>query len=273
MRRNSFLTFLKEKSFIIVLALMLVSAGTMAALFSLGGNDPAEEHQVAQQEESIPETVQKETTDTKEKEEKAPASLETASVNKAKSVRGNGITPKQSETANSNADNAVISAELEDQYLEASEMAEVSTDDIVAEGFQEAPALNLQWPVNGEVILEFAMDHSIYFPTLAQYQYNPAMIISAAEGTEVLCAAAGTVIDTGKTNEYGHYVTMDLGNGYELTYGQLFDITTEVGEVLEAGDRMALVAYPTRNYTEEGENLYLKLTLNGVAVDPKFYLE
>ena len=270
MRRNSFLTFLKEKSFIIVLALMLISAGTMAALFSLDGDAPAEENQVAQQEEITPEAEPTETIDTKEEYKKM--SKETEGLEKAKSIPGVPIL-KQSETAERNMDHAVAAAELEDQYLEAPEMAEVSTSDIVAEGFMEASALNLQWPVEGEVILEFAMDHSIYFPTLAQYQYNPAMIISVAEGTEVLCAAAGTVIDVGKTNEYGHYVTMDLGNGFEITYGQLFDITTEVGEVLEAGERIALVAYPTRNYTEEGENLYLKLTLDGAAVDPDLYLE
>ena len=271
MRRNSFLTFLKEKSFIIVLALMLISAGTMAALFSLDGKTPAEENQVAQKEEITPEAEPTETIDTKEEEQNLPTK-ETAGLDKAKSIAGIAVS-KPSETAELNMDNAVAAAELEDQYLEAPELAEVSTSDIVAEGFEEVPVLNLQWPVEGEVILEFAMDHSIYFPTLAQYQYNPAMIISAAEGTEVLCAASGTVIDVGKTNEYGHYVTMDLGNGFELTYGQLFDITTEVGEVLEAGDRIAMVAYPTRNYTEEGENLYLKLTLNGAAVDPEIYLE
>ena len=272
MRRNSFLTFLKEKSFIIVLALMLISAGTMAALFSLGEGDQVEENQVAQQEETESQSASVKTTDTKEEEKITPA-VDTAALNKAKSINGSMAVEKQSETAEINVDNAAAAAELEDQYLEAPELAEVSTSDILAEGFEEAPVLNLQWPVEGEVVLEFAMDHSIYFPTLAQYQYNPAMIISAAEGTEVLCAASGTVIDVGKTNEYGHYVTMDLGNGFELTYGQLFDITTEVGEVLEAGDRIAMVAYPTRNYTEEGENLYLKLTLDGAAVDPEIYLE
>ena len=188
MRRNSFLTFLKEKSFIIVLALMLISAGTMAALFSLDGETPAEENQVAQKEETTPEAEPTETIDTKEEEQNLPTK-ETAGLDKAKSIAGIAIS-KPYEDAELNTDNAVASAELEDQYLEAPELAEVSTSDIVAEGFEEVPVLNLQWPVEGEVILEFAMDHSIYFPTLAQYQYNPAMIISAAEGTEVLCAAS-----------------------------------------------------------------------------------
>lgn len=284
MRRNSFLTFLKEKSFIIVLTLMLVSAGTMAALFSLGGEDPAEENQMAQQEEISQETASANDRN-QEKEDQSPASENTIEKNentdtfKNKSVTESTKTNKTTDTEEkkpkdtSSSESAAIAAELEDQYLEAGEMAEVSGADIVAEGFSEAPLLSLKWPVSGEVVLDFSMDHSIYFPTLAQYQYNPAMIISAAEGTEVFTAAAGTVTEVGKTNEYGHYVTMDIGNGFEITYGQLFDITTEVGEILEAGQRIAMVAYPTRNYSAEGDNLYLKLTQDDVPVDPELYLE
>ena len=58
-----------------------------------------------------------------------------------------------------------------------------------------------------------------------------------------------------------------------ITYGQLFDISTEVGEQLETGERIAMVAYPTRNYLEEGDNLYLKLTQNGAPVNPELYLK
>lgn len=272
MRRNSFLTFLKEKSFIIVLTLMLVSAGTMAALFSLGGDDQTEENQVAQQEENNQEMPPANETDTKEEDVEKP---ENASENQV--VNRTAMIQKQTEASAVNADNAVaeaeMEAELEDQYLEAEEMAEVSGADVIAEEFSQADLLTLQWPVEGEVILEFSMDHSIYFPTLGQYQYNPAMIISAAEGTEVVCAASGTVTDVGKSNEYGHYVTMDIGGGFEITYGQLFDITTEVGETLEAGERFAMVALPTRSYVEEGDNLYLKLTQDGASVDPALYLE
>jgi uncharacterized protein (DUF3084 family) len=51
MRRNGFLTFLKEKSFLIVLTLMLVSAGTMAALFAFGENEQTESTEQAKQVE------------------------------------------------------------------------------------------------------------------------------------------------------------------------------------------------------------------------------
>ena len=35
------------------------------------------------------------------------------------------------------------------------------------------------WPVNGDVILNYSMDKSIYFSTLNQYKYHPAIVISA----------------------------------------------------------------------------------------------
>lgn len=278
MKKNSFLTFLKEKSFIIVLTLMLVSAGTMAALFSLGGEEQPEENQTARQEET---TLEEPVFDLKAEQKEKPetkAVQKTTVITKKTDTKEEKKEEKKEENVGENTappiqEEAALEPELEDQYIEDGEMAEASTGDIIAEGFSEANLLSLKWPLEGEVILEFSMDRSIYFPTLAQYQYNPAMIIGTSEGTEVFTAAAGTVIDVGKSNEYGHYVTMDIGDGFEITYGQLFDVSTEVGETLDAGERIAMVAYPTRSYIEEGDNLYLKLTQDDVPVDPGLYLE
>ena len=271
MRRNGFLTFLKEKSFLIVLTLMLVSAGTMASLFALGEKEQTESTKQAKQVE-----IQTKTPLVEEaKEEVKLPELEVVKV-LPKTTVIKKTTENQDhilENTASNTQNAVLEAELEDQFLEAEEMAEVSATDVIAEGFSESALISLQWPVEGEVILPFSMDRSVYFKTLAQYQYNPAMLIGASEGTEVFSCAAGTVTEVGKSNEYGHYVTVDLGDGYMITYGQLFDISTEAGEQLETGERIAMVAYPTRNYLEEGENLYLKLTQNGTPVNPELYLK
>lgn len=267
MRKNSFLTFLKEKSFIIVLALLLISAGTMVALFQVGRGAPKEQNQVARQE----------TTETKNPAVKQNGTQEKqTTVPKSSVIQKNSVSSKKTDTKEKKKKEeakAPMNPELEDQYMESAEMAEASAGDVVAEEFSQADLLSLQRPVEGETILAFSMDHSIYFPTLAQYQYNPAMIIGAAEGTPVVCAASGTVTDVGKSNEYGHYVTMDIGDGFEITYGQLFEVTAEIGEELEAGEQLALVAYPTRSYVEEGENLYLRLTKDGVSVDPEVYLE
>ena len=49
------------------------------------------------------------------------------------------------------------------------------------------------WPVNGAVIMSYSMDKTVYFQTLDQYKYNPAVIIEGAEGDQVLCGAPGII--------------------------------------------------------------------------------
>lgn len=246
---------------------MLASAGTMAVLLTIGGREKNENNEVAKQEEILPNAPSVKETD-QPKENTAQSVPKTVIRKKTTDTKEK----KTDETAK-NQQNAVMEAELEGEYLTAEQLSEAAATDVIAEEFSEAELLSLQMPVEGEVLMEFAMDHSIYFSTLAQYQYNPAMIISAPEGTEVVTAAAGTVTEIGKTNEYGHYVTMDLGNGYQITYGQLFDINTEAGEILEAGARIGMVAYPTRYYVKEGDNLYLQLKKDGTPVDPQLYMQ
>ena len=40
----------------------------------------------------------------------------------------------------------------------------------------------LLWPVDGTILMSYSMDKTVYFSTLDQYKYNPAVIISGAEG-------------------------------------------------------------------------------------------
>ena len=46
----------------------------------------------------------------------------------------------------------------------------------------------------------------------------------------------------------------------------------ESGQVLEEGDLIGYVGNPTKYYTVEGSHLYMKMTHDGVAVDPLDYL-
>ena len=82
----------------------------------------------------------------------------------------------------------------------------------------------LLWPVDGNVLLSFSMDKTVYFSTLDQYKYNPAMVISGAEGDQVIASAPGIVKSIDVTAETGTTVNVDLGNGYELFYGQLKEV-------------------------------------------------
>lgn len=126
----------------------------------------------------------------------------------------------------------------------------------------------LVWPVNGTVLIPYSMDKTVYFSTLAQYKYNPAMIISAAEGDIISAAAGGRVTDVFYDEEFGNAVTVDIGNGYEITYGQLKDVAVSEGNFLAKGSIIGYVAAPTKYYSVEGANAYFALTQNGEPADP-----
>lgn len=131
----------------------------------------------------------------------------------------------------------------------------------------------LVWPIVGDVLINYSMDKTIYFPTLQQYKYNPAIVIAASQGAEITAAAAGRVNSVGYDRVIGNNVVMDLGNGYELTYGQLENITVSEGSYVSVGDIIGTVASPTKYYSLEGTNVYFKLTKDGEPVNPMSQLQ
>lgn len=153
---------------------------------------------------------------------------------------------------------------------EADAGEEASAQDVVV---QQAPDFSesdgLLRPVSGEVLMSYSMDKSIYFATLDQYKYNPAVIFAATEGTEVTACADAKVISIFENEEIGNAVTLDLGNGYQATYGQLGEIAVEEGAYVDAGDKLGIVASPTKYYSVEGSNLFFELTKDEVPVNPE----
>lgn len=149
----------------------------------------------------------------------------------------------------------------------------------VQESVKALPNLNfgaestLNWPVVGDVLLNYSMDKTIYYPTLDVYKYNPAIVIGAPEGTMVTAAANAVVTRVFYDEEIGNAVSMNIGNGYELTYGQLRDITVKEGDGLYTGEIVGYIDVPTKYYSLEGSNIYVKLTKDGVPVNPLSILE
>lgn len=136
------------------------------------------------------------------------------------------------------------------------------------------PALNfkesdgLDWPIVGNVLVNYSMDKTTYFATLEQYKYSPAIVIAATKGQDIYAAANGKVVEIVEDEEIGKAVVMDLGNGYQLTYGQLDNIQVDKGSYVSTGECVGTVADPTIYYSVEGCNLYFKLTKDGVPINP-----
>ena len=127
------------------------------------------------------------------------------------------------------------------------------------------------WPVNGAVIMSYSMDKTVYFQTLDQYKYNPAVIIEGAEGDQVLCGAPGIIKSIDVSAQTGTTVNVDIGNGYELLYGQLKEVPVKVGDYVEAKSVLGYVSQPTKYYSKEGCNVYFEMRKNGQPVNPVEY--
>ena len=146
------------------------------------------------------------------------------------------------------------------------------TLDVNAPVYNFSEASSLIWPVEGEIVLGYNMENTIYFPTLNQYQCNPAIVISAEVDTEVLSAAKGIVEDVYEDPVIGTTMVISIGNGYKLVYGQLKDLAVGISDEVDAGTVLAKVSEPTKYFSVEGSNLYFALKLEDAPVDPTTFL-
>jgi murein DD-endopeptidase MepM/ murein hydrolase activator NlpD len=131
----------------------------------------------------------------------------------------------------------------------------------------------MTWPVRGNVLLDYSMDTTIYFPTLDQYKCNPAIVIQGEVSEPVYAPANARVLESGVNEEIGNYLRLDFGNDYTAICGQLKDLAVSEGEYLEKGQLLGYVAEPTKYYTIEGSNVFFEVHHGDAIVDPLDYLE
>lgn len=130
------------------------------------------------------------------------------------------------------------------------------------------------YPLKGEVVLPYSMDHAIYDPTLEQYRTNASISISAEKGAEVKAAADGTVQKIAEDAETGKTVTIAHGENWLTTYGQLADtVKVKEGDKVKQGQAIGTVDDPTKYGTALGSHLEFSMEQNGEPKDPVKHLE
>lgn len=267
--------FTRKRGAALLLCLCLVGAAAFATFYTMNTAEKNQEQtteQSAEEQARIEEAnaARKAVKDTEESEK----STEEAEVNGATLENEIEEDPaslvKESTEEETDKEDTLDEEEIEDA---GSSNVEASLENTISPTVNFTDNDTLTWPVAGNVILDYSMDSSIYFPTLKQYKYNPALVIGAEVGSQVLSAAKGIVETVEIDDETGTTITMDIGNDYELIYGQLKEVAVSEGDVVETGSLIGYISEPTKYYCEEGSNLFFEMKKNGEPVDPFIYLE
>ena len=280
----------------VAFSLCLLAVVTMIGMYAVGQSDQKQkelEQQVAEAEEEAEARRQAEAeANNREAEEKAEEERqEAASGSASRDKEGEALA--DAENTGSGQDTAGTAAadgaELESEFAQTDPDPAGTGETVILDDTQEAsssgavseePQLSfsaetdhLLWPVAGNVIMDYSMDKTVYFTTLDQYKYNPAVIIQGTLDENVMSAAAGRVTKIETLEETGMTVTMDIGDGYEIIYGQLKELPVQEGDYLKAGETVGYISEPTRFYTKEGCNLYFQVTKDGEPIDPMDLLQ
>ncbi len=261
MKRRGHKSFWGQKQILIAGAVMLIAAAAMTFVYvANSAKDNKQELAQAEDTEKQENKVQTAKKESVKKDTEQPAKSVTKVVKPKEQ--------KKEETANVKEE---TESEQEPKDTEQTANETVATSAAVQLHFDEGAGLN--WPLQGDVILNYSMDQTIYFATLDQYKYNPAVVIAGNVSDPVSNAASGKITDISTNEVTGCTVSVDLGDGFTAIYGQLKDVPYQVGDYVENGSTIGFISEPTKYYSLEGSNLYFELQKDGAPVNPVSYFQ
>lgn len=263
MRNKKFAAFFNRKSYLVAAVIMVVAAFGMLGLYYAG--------QEREQEEQLAKERQQQVQQAKEED----AAREQAAVEKAREQAAAEAKARMKAKKKEEEETEEVSGMIEpveDDFMDEPEVVAETSAPVQPELHFDAAA-DLSWPLQGNVILNYNMDQTVYFATLDQYKYNPAVILQAAVNTPVNAVASGEVVSIETSEETGFTMTVDMGDGYSARYGQLKEVPKNQGDYVDSGEILGYVSEPTKYYSVEGSNLYFQLLKDDQPVNPMEYLE
>ncbi len=255
----------KKAKIILNGAVLAVMAALGITVYQIGTSSSKEEIMYEEVKEEAKEEGSAEPQISEETKEEALVDADTSQV-KA-SMEKNADAEEKKETEEEFSDET---QEPEETPVETAANPQAAPLNLPEVNFSEETLM--EWPIHGNILVDYSMDSTVYFPTLDQYRLSPAIAVQADEGAPVMSAVNGTVYSVEETAKTGTTVTMELGNGYQAVYGQLKDLNVSEGDTVEKGAIIGYVNAPTKYYSEEGSNLYFAMKKDGKPIDPIAYL-
>lgn len=122
------------------------------------------------------------------------------------------------------------------------------------------------WPTVGWVTSEFGYRVSPYGENR---EFHRGIDIACRSGNMVRAPADGIVSEISNRHDLGNYVIIDHGRGMQTGYAHLLRAAVAEGKQVKRGD---IIGYVGNSGRSTGSHLHYSVYLNGIAVNPRKYL-
>lgn len=134
---------------------------------------------------------------------------------------------------------------------------------------EPAPAVWM-WPLDGEIIGEYAPDTTAWSATLGQWQTHPAVDIAGNPGEAVRACSDGTVADAWQDSLWGNVISIEHPDGCVSTYANLNTLNlVQPGQRVAAGDIISAVGKSATCESSMPWHLHFFVEKDGLPVDPR----
>ena len=128
-------------------------------------------------------------------------------------------------------------------------------------------------PVEGEIVVVYAMDSLGYNPTTRDWRTHNGVDIAAEEGSKVCAAAEGTVYTVYEDDTMGMTVVIRHQDGYITKYASLAsEVMVKAGDAVAMGQQIGYVGNTALLESAIGDHLHFSVTRNDEPVDPAEFL-
>ncbi len=129
-------------------------------------------------------------------------------------------------------------------------------------------------PVEGKLLMDYAMDCLCYNPTTRDWRTHDGMDFAAEAGAPVKAAADGTVYTVFTDESMGTTVVIRHDNGYVTTYASLDkDVSVTAGDKVTMGQTIGKASNSAFMESALGDHVHFAVTCNGESVDPEDFFE
>ena len=128
-------------------------------------------------------------------------------------------------------------------------------------------------PVEGEIVVVYAMDSLGYNPTTRDWRTHNGVDIAAEEGSAVCAAADGTVYTVYEDDTMGMTVVIRHQDGYITKYASLAqEVSVKAGDTVTMGQKIGYVGSSALLESAIGDHVHFSVTCNDEPVDPAEFL-